>query len=167
MIQKETGELWDFPDQTGKGGTTTNGNTARNILHNAGVRNMIIEKIPNDHYKDIMKQYGQQLSVIIRIVSCNEIINVQDLKKLCTELYLFLIQSFPRVTDKHVEGPWISITPSLHKLLAHSWELIELNGDRGLRRLDESGLEGNNKILRGIRSKLGRKTSQMQILLTQ
>ena len=26
--------------------------------------------------------------------------------------------------------------------------------------LDESGLEGNNKILRGIQTKLGRKTSQ-------
>ena len=44
--------------------------------------------------------------------------------------------------------------------MSHSWELIEFNGSRGLQNLDESGLEGNNKILRGIRSKLARKTSQ-------
>ena len=55
---------------------------------------------------------------------------------------------------------WISVPPSLHKLLAHSWELIELNDGRGLKCFDESGLEANNKILRSIRLKLARKTSQ-------
>ena len=107
-----------------------------------------------------MKKFGQQLSVIPRVLCSSELVNVKEYKKLCTELYLFLIRSFPRVIKKHLPGPWISITPSLHKLLAHSWELIELNGDQGLRNLDESGLEGNNKILCGIRTKLARKTSQ-------
>ena len=55
---------------------------------------------------------------------------------------------------------WISVPPSLHKLLAHSWELIDLNDGRGLKCFDESGLEANNKILRSIRLKLARKTSQ-------
>ena len=163
-ILEETGVRWDFPDQAGKGGTTTTGNTARRILHNESIRNLIIEMIPEE-YRDTMRQYGQQLSVIIRIVCSNEIINIQELKNLCTELYAFLIRSFPRVTKQHLPGPWISITPSLHKLLAHSWELIELNGERGLRNLDESGLEGNNKILREIRTKLGRKTSQIANLI--
>ena len=89
-----------------------------------------------------------------------ELVNVPEYRNQCTELYLFLIQSFPRVKDKHLKGPWISINPSLHKHLAHSWELIELNGDHGLGYLDESGMEGNNKILRGIRTNLSRKTSQ-------
>ena len=31
---------------------------------------------------------------------------------------------------------------------------------QGMRNLDESGLEGNNNILRGIRTKLAMKTSQ-------
>ena len=39
-------------------------------------------------------------------------------------------------------------------------ELIEMNGDHGLKNFDEAGLEGNNKILRTIRLKLARKTSQ-------
>ena len=62
-------------------------------------------------------------------------------------LYVFLIRRFPCITKQHLDGPWISITPSLHKLLSYSWELIELNDERGLRNLDKSGLEGNNKIL--------------------
>ena len=55
---------------------------------------------------------------------------------------------------------WISVSPTLHKLLAHSWELIKMNDGHGLKCFDESGLEANNKILRSIRLKLARKTSQ-------
>ena len=32
-ILMEIGEQWDYPDQTGKGGPTTTGNTAQNVLH--------------------------------------------------------------------------------------------------------------------------------------
>ena len=116
-----------------------------------------------DNLKEIMRHFGQQLSVILRVFSSSEIVNVTEYKKLCTELYQFLIQSFPRVTDKHLKGPWISITPSLHKLLAHSWELIEMNGDRGLCYLDESGMDGSNKIIHGIRTKLSRKLHKVQL----
>ena len=66
-----------------------------------------------EEYRETMRQYGKQLSVIIRIVSCNEIVNIQEYRKLCTELYLFLIQRFPRVSNQHLDGPWLSITPSV------------------------------------------------------
>ena len=93
-------------------------------------------------------------------MSSKQSVNVEKYREYCMELYKFLILSFPRQVNKHLPGPWISITPSLHKLLAHSWELIELNGEQGLGSLDESGLEGNNKILRNVRTKLSRKCSQ-------
>ena len=105
-----------------------------------------------------MKQFGQQLSVILRVFISSEMLNVQEYKELCTNLYLLLLRSFPLVQNE--PGTWISITPSVHKLLGHSWELIEMNRDRGLKNFDESGLEGSNKILRTIRLKLARKTSQ-------
>ena len=95
-IEEGIGEQWNFPDQTGKGGTTTTGNTARKILHHG--RNFVIEMIPQ-HYQDIMKQFGQQLSVIIQVCSSSEMVNVAEFKKLCTGFYLFLIKSFPRVTN--------------------------------------------------------------------
>ena len=52
----------------------------------------------------------------------------------------------------------------MHKLLGHSWELIEMNDGCGLKNCDESGLEANNKILREVRLKLSRKTSQQDNL---
>ena len=64
-----------------------------------------------------------------------------------------------RVVNRHLPGPWISITPAVHKLLAHSWKLMQNNDNRGLGSLDESGIEGCNKILRSIRINLSRKVS--------
>ena len=40
-----------------------------------------------------------------------------------------------------------------------------MNDNEGLKSMDESGLEGNNKILRKIRTKLSRKTSQEENLI--
>ena len=39
----------------------------------------------------------------------------------------------------------MSITPTMHKLLGHTWELIEMNDSNGLGAFDESGLEACNK----------------------
>ena len=58
----------------------------------------------------------------------------------------------------------MSITPSLHKVFAHSWELIEKNDSHGLGISDESGMERCNKILRRIRTQESRKISQFSNL---
>ena len=100
--------------------------------------------------KAVIGKYGQMLSVSLRIIESSAQVNVDQYKEHCKTAYIHLIN----------ELPWVSITPTLHKLLAHSWELIALNEGEGLRRLDESGMEGCNKLLRTIRTKHSRKTSQ-------
>ena len=161
-LEEVLGERWDFPDGTGKGGTSTTGNTARRILHHGG-RDIVIQMLP-DRFQGIMTQIRQYLSVILRLFSSSENIDVQEYKKVCTILYLLYLESFPTQSKKKSPQPvdlmWISVSPTLHKLLAHSWELIEMNDGHGLKCFDESGLEANNKILRSIRLKLARKTSQ-------
>ena len=57
--------------------------------------------------------------------------------------------------------PWVVVTPSLHKLLAHAWELIEVNDCRGLKSWSEEGIESVNKHLRLIRTRLSRKNNQL------
>ena len=47
----------------------------------------------------------------------------------------------------------------------HSWELIALNDGVGLGALDESGLEGCNKILRNVRTNIARQTCQKDNLV--
>ena len=154
-----TGQRWDFPDATGKGGTTTTGKTACELLHKKQNRDFIISKLP-PQYQDTLRKVMLMFSVVIRVMSSKDEVNVPAYKQYCTKLYLILINNFPRVAHKHRPGPWISITPSVHKLLAHSWELIQNNDCHGLGTLDEAGLEGCNKILRSIRINLARKLSQ-------
>ena len=153
------GTNWDVPDSSGKGGTTTDGNMARDLLHNKLHREIIISELP-EHDREKMRYFGQSLSVILRVLSSKKNVNSAEFRNLCTELYLFLLRNFPRISNRHLPGPWISITPTLHKVLGHSWELIEFNDGEGLGSLDESGLEGCNKILRKIRTTLSRKNSQ-------
>ena len=80
-------------------------------------------------------------------------INVPLYKQFCTNLNSFLDSKFPRVTTKHLPRPWISITKTLHKVLAHSWQLIENNDGFSC-----------NKTLRNIHRTLSRKTSQQDNL---
>ena len=121
-LEDVLGEKWDFPDKTGKGGTSTTGNTARNILHHGG-RNIVIEMLP-DRFQGVMTQIRQFLSVVLRLFSSSQKIDVKEYKKLCTSLYLLYLQSFPTQSKKRqprsVDLIWISVPPTLHKLLAHS-----------------------------------------------
>ena len=87
-------------------------------------------------------------------------INIDTFKQFCIDTNVIFITHFPRVHKKDLPGPWISITPSVHKVLCHSWELMQHNNGYGLANLDESGLEGCNKIVRCIRKTLSRKVSQ-------
>ena len=158
------GIKWDVPDSSGKGGTSTTGNVARDLLHNSSNRGIIVTELLIQR-REVFRIYGQHLSVILRVFSSKQKVKVEIYKEFCTNLYVFLIVSFPRVTHREKPGPWISITPALHKLLGHSWELIQLNEGFGLGNLDESGLEGCNKILRNIRTRLSRKNSQILNLI--
>ena len=90
------------------------------------------------------------LSIILQAMGSDRFIHIQSYKDICKKLNIFLVHNFP----------WVSITPSLHKVFGHSWELIEANGCRGLKRLHECGLEANNKILRNLRTKLSRKCDE-------
>ena len=62
---------------------------------------------------------------------------------------LTLINGFPRAV----------VSPSVHRILAHSWEVFELNGGYGLGDQSEEGLEALNKLIRQMRARGARKDS--------
>jgi hypothetical protein len=64
-------------------------------------------------------------------------------------VYLKIVETFP----------WAVISPSLHRVLAHSWERIELNELKGLGSESEEGSEAQNKFIRYMRIHGARKTS--------
>ena len=157
-IRDRTRIRWDYADPSGQCGTTTTGNNCRRLLHDPSVRKLITSEVPEAN-KSKMKIHGQRLSIILRVLLSKRKVDAEKYKQHCITTNLFLITEFSCVTYKHLPGPWISITPPVHKVLAHSWELIKHNGGHGLGNLDEAGLEGCNKILRCIRKTMSRKKS--------
>ena len=70
-------------------------------------------------------------------------------KELCTSVYLKLVSRFN----------WAVISPSLHRVLSHSWELIKANENHGLDSGSEEGLEATNKLVKHLRIHGACKTS--------
>ena len=86
---------WDQPDPTGKGGTTTTGNTARLLLHSQ--REAVINEI-DEKWREQFSKWGQHLSVILRVISSKCQVNVLEFKEFCFDLYFFIVDNFPWVS---------------------------------------------------------------------
>ena len=83
-------------------------------------------------------------------MNSKEKIDTIRLEVLCKDSYEFIINNFP----------WVSNTPTLHKLLAHTPELIrDYNDSYGLKSYSEKALEASNKYIRRFRENFARKTS--------
>ena len=88
------------------------------------------------------------LAAVLRIFNCDERIDNVKFATLCKDTYELIIRTFP----------WVSITPTLHKVLDHSAQLIEeFNDGRGLKSLSEEGLETCHKYIRRYRELLAEK----------
>lgn len=148
-IEKESGIKWDVPDG-GCGGSTTTGNIARKIIHDEKLRNIFTRNIKNEKDRKACVHLGEKLSLILSAMSSGRAIHVDKYDALCKDLYKHIIS----------EISWMTIPPTIHKILAHSTEMIVNNGNIGLKNLSEEGMEANNKNLRQFRIRLSRKSNQ-------
>lgn len=90
------------------------------------------------------------LSAAVKVINSQKRrVNVEKLRELTQEAYMALVNGFP----------WAVVSPSVHRILAHSWEVIELNGGFGLGDMSEEGLEALNKLIRQMRATGARKDS--------
>ena len=113
-------------------------------------RNHLLDCVPKkyrDKVESIMKRHATILNVLN---SKRQIHQIEYFKLFSQKLYEDILMWFPCV----------HITPTVHKTLAHTWELIDLNGGFGLGSYSEEGLESCNKLLRKIRISLSRKATK-------
>ena len=128
---------------TGQGGSTTTRNKARKLLHSCWCET-VVSSINIPEKRKLACGIGNMLYLILRVVSSSRRVDLDNYTTLCTGLYFFLITKLP----------WVSIMPSLHKLLAYSAKLIQANDGCGLEAFSEEGMEANNKRLRQIQTEL-------------
>ena len=74
------------------------------------------------------------LGRLLRVISSNRRINVDEFERLLRELYLDIVRSFP----------WCRISESVHFFLGHGGMLVRRNGGFGLMTLSEQGSEGES-----------------------
>ena len=141
----KTGLRVDKPSS--RGWTTTTGNVARKAFcDESGFLEYILSTIAIQNRIPLSKLHAQ-LSAILRVFNSNHVVNTLELGKLCKDNYLPFFNLFP----------WASITPTLHKLLAHSEELIrDMNSGYGLKAFPKEGTESCNKLVRRHREHLAR-----------
>ena len=152
-ILTKTGIKLDFPDSSGHGGTTTTGNVARRVLFQENIRKIILEHI-TPGFREDTGILVQNLAIIQRIVTSSRKVKVDDFRNFCYDTYRFLLEEFP----------WASITPTVHKVMTHSWEIIQTNDECNLESLSEEGLESCDKVLRMLRLSDSRKITQQAIM---
>ena len=140
----------DMPDASGCGGNSDTGNVAKTFL-SAEKREAVLKLFKvEEEEKECLRTLLQNYSIIMRLLSSkNEPIFTGELEKLCKETYLLQVQTFP----------WATISPTLHRILAHGAEAVQANGGYGLGHYSEELLETLHKKIRNYRESLARKTS--------
>ena len=132
------------------GGTTSTGNIARQCFLNKNNFISWVSTIISDNLRDDLCTLHTNLSVLLKIFNCNKAVQTDKLDAICKDTYELILIAFP----------WASVTPSLHRLLAHSVELIrDCNDGNGLKNFSEEAVEASNKLIRRYREHLARKTS--------
>ena len=142
----------DSADSTGKGGNTNKGDVCQRLL--TDYRHVIVELVPEIFQNDFQELLCR-MWIVVKVYTSTGTVNVHLFKEFCLETYYLILHKF-----NNAELKWISVTPTVHSLLAHGWELIYFNGNKGLGEFTESGLENNNKFLRFYRQNLARKVNQ-------
>ena len=89
-------------------------------------------------FKGILSQIQMNLSALLKIANSNERVNVERFRVISQNTYIMILESFP----------WVSVSNTLHKFLAHTLQFIERNDHIGICNISEEGLEQGHKLIR-------------------
>ena len=117
-----------------KGGTSIDGNQACRFF-NQDSNDMVVACVA-EKYKETVSCLHKYLSVILRVISSSGQVNCDELDTITKKANLLISENLK----------WVSINYTLHGLLHHSVELIQLNDNWSIGSLSEEALEFNDKF---------------------
>jgi hypothetical protein len=129
----------DCPEPHGSGGSTDTAETARRFFKAENCQHVANLVKGTTEERDVLSTLHKNIGVVLRVVnSKSRRVDTDSLQELCLKTYLEIAIKFP----------WASITTSLHRLLGHSAECININDGFGLGDCSEEGLETLHKLVR-------------------
>ena len=141
VFETVLGRRIDTADGTGHTGNSLTGNLAERFFGDECRK--LLDSLVNNAQLEIVKKLHKNIYVILRIISSKaRQIDMGKFGNLCTSTYIAILIHFT----------WVNLTPTVHKILAHSAELIQNNSCLGVGHLSEEGLEVQHKIIRKFRA---------------
>ena len=132
----------------GNPGDMVTGKSFQKFSSDAG--RAFIVSLMNDDDQEAFQLILLGLSATVKVINSQKRrVNIEKVRELTQDVYLAIVEHFP----------WAAVSPSVHRILAHSWEVMELNNGFGLGDLSEEGLEALNKRIRSRREHGARKDS--------
>ena len=147
------GLLVDSP--TAVGGNTNTGPVSQRFFawcNREAICSLIDDAADRENFNILLGQFNVSLSVA-ESVDVTKVVDVEKIKLHCHETMIHITLHFP----------WVKITPSVHQMLAHNWELFEMQNGGPIAIWSESALESWNKHLRNFRSGAGCRARQMSV----
>ena len=145
----------------GSGGNTNTGPLADRFFSPKN-RDAISELILNQEDRQNYKEFLSMTNVILTItqsVNPSKKVKIEDFKRLGIELMLHLRTNF--LDEKGL--PWVMIIPSFHQMVAHGWQLFQMNAGESIAKWSECPLESWNKHVRSFQSGAAARSRQHSI----
>ena len=140
-VRENIGVAYGYPDAKGCGGTTTTGEVARKMFCEEELRSRIVKLVPQE-FRPAMEKILFQDMILLRLMSCDYLLLPEKINRLCKEQMRLQVEDI---------GSWVNFPETMHEFYAHLAEMIEINENRGLKRLSEENLEALHKQVRRIR----------------
>ena len=154
-IRKECRFLVDCPTQIG--GNTNTGPLADNFFsseHRLKICNVIRKSSDRVAFAELLSYFNKMLS-ITQQCDITRIVKIDMVKQLGQQLMVFYKQNFP----------FAMISPSVHQMCAHSWELFSMTDGKPIAVYAEQSVEAWNKHIRAFKSGPSSRARQCSIKL--
>jgi hypothetical protein len=90
------------------------------------------------------------IMTVCQSVDNTKTVDIGKFKLYCYETIVNILQNLP----------WVYISPTVHSMLFHNWELFSMNSGKPIAILSESGLESWHKKTKGWRQGIGCRARQ-------
>ena len=119
----QKGIAFNMATSGGSGGNTTTAQAAHTVYWDPAIRARLVDLCPEE-YREAYNQIISNNFVILRLISCDCLLDLKKIEELCKNQMLLYINQI---------GHWISFTDTVHEGLAHFPEAAAKNGGCGLK----------------------------------
>ena len=150
-VRSTTSLMIDTP--TASGGNTNTGPLAKEWFSaklRDSICSVIVDTVDRNNFKELLSKFNIYCTVVQQV---DHKVDPEKVRNLGSDLMIFHKEAFP----------WAMISPSVHTMCAHYWELYHMNDGSPIAAYSEQSGEHWNKHIRNTKSGAGCRARQSSI----